>query len=249
MSRRYSFALSGALSIVAAAAVAMAVGRAHAQTAQTQSQTQANPPATKVTPPQTKVTPPQTKVTPPQTKVTPPQTKAPTPPPAKAATPAQTKAATPAQGKTDTKTAPAPGKAAPPPAKAPAAGATPPKQVERVPGAAGDTTARPHVVIMRETFSYSAAGRRDPFLSLVLSPEFRPALVDLKVSLILWSPQGGSNATLIDNFNRKTVTARVGSVFGRMRVVAIHPNAVVFEIDDFGTTRRDSILQRPDTTR
>jgi hypothetical protein len=234
MPRRFSFALSGALSVVVAVSAVMAVGSARAQT---QSQTQANPPATKVTPPQTKVTPPQTKVTPPQTKVT-------TPPPGKAVAPPPAKAST-----ADTKGTPAQTKAAPPPAKAPAAAAGAAKQVERPPAGRGADSAASGVIIMRETFSYSGAGRRDPFLSLVLSPEFRPALIDLKVSLILWSAQGGSQATIIDAFNKKTVIARVGSVFGRMRVVAIHPNAVVFEIDDFGTTRRDSIVQRPDTTR
>jgi hypothetical protein len=227
----------------------------------TPSQTKAaSPPQTKAAAaaPQTKAAapPPQTKAAapPPQTKaaVPPPQTKAAVPPPqTKAAPPpAQTKAAPP----------PTPTKAAPPPAKPPAAppgktasGAAP-AGAKGTASPAGGTTAAPvdtspPVIIMRETFTYEGSARRDPFLSLVSTAELRPALSDLKLNFITYAEQGGSVANIRDNYARKPVLAKVGTQFGRMRVVAIHPNAVVFSIEEFGTTRRDSLVQKPDTTK
>src|SRR5205085_12179114 len=41
-----------------------------------------------------------------------------------------------------------------------------------------DTT--PSTTIMRETYDYSAAGRRDPFISLLTTNELRPSMSDLR---------------------------------------------------------------------
>jgi hypothetical protein len=115
-----------------------------------------------------------------------------------------------------------------------------------MPDAEDDTT---RIVVMRESFTYPGIGRRDPFFSLLQTAELRPTLGDLKLNFVLHSAAGGSTANLADQFNNKTITVRVGTQLGRMRVVAINPRSVVFAIDDFGATRRDSLVLRPDPIR
>jgi hypothetical protein len=185
-----------------------------------------------------------------------------TPPPAAAQTKQGT---TKADAKTDTK---AGTKAAQPPAAQTkgAAGTKAAPQVEapqqtkgatgRTGGAGRNPVIRPRdtvltlpVVIMREVFSYETGGRRDPFLSLLTTNDLRPTLSDLKLSIIMHDAAGQSVAALRDqSAGNKQVMVRVGSQLGRMSVVAIRPNAVIFSINEFGTNRRDSLVLRPDTT-
>ena len=101
---------------------------------------------------------------------------------------------------------------------------------------------------MREVFAYDAAGRRDPFLSLLTTTDLRPTLSDLKIIATVVDEPGRSVALLQDKNINKQVTVRVGSKLGRMRVASIRANVVVFTIDEFGTTRLDS-LQLRDMTK
>jgi hypothetical protein len=109
-------------------------------------------------------------------------------------------------------------------------------------------TAGPPPTIMRELFEYSRDGRRDPFVSLLTTTDLRPTLSDLKLTGILLDHSGrNSVATLQDLTNNTKYRVSTGSTLGRMRVTAIRSMTVVFTIDEFGTTRKDSLILRDST--
>ena len=106
-----------------------------------------------------------------------------------------------------------------------------------------------HVTIMREVFDYDAGGRRDPFVSLLNTSELRPGIGDLRVTGILYDQTGRhSVATLRDLGTNALYRVSVGTTLGRMHVAAIRLKTVVFSIDEFGTTREDSLILG-DTTK
>jgi hypothetical protein len=104
------------------------------------------------------------------------------------------------------------------------------------------------VVIVRESFDYAADGRRDPFVSLLTTDELRPTMSDLRLTGILFDHSGRhSVATLRDLTTNAQYRVTTGSTLGRMRVSAIRTTTVVFTIDEFGTTRKDSLMLRDST--
>ncbi len=108
---------------------------------------------------------------------------------------------------------------------------------------AATPAAAPSLVIMRETFDYQRDGRRDPFVSLLTTNELRPAMSDLRLTGILFDHSGDrSVATLRDLGTNAQYRVSVGTTLGRMRVSAIRLKTVVFTIDEFGTTRKDSLV-------
>jgi hypothetical protein len=108
--------------------------------------------------------------------------------------------------------------------------------------AAKDTTG-PVTTIMRETFDYSSSGRRDPFFSLLSTNELRPSMSDLRLTGILYDYAGGhSVATLRDLGTNAQYRVTVGSALGRMRVSAIRVKTVLFTIEEFGSSRQDSLF-------
>jgi hypothetical protein len=117
------------------------------------------------------------------------------------------------------------------------------------PSGKADTVPPP--TIYREAFVYSRDGRRDPFLSLLMTNDLRPALSDLRLTGVLFdhSGRGNSLATLRDITTNAQYRVGVGSVLGRMRVSAIRTETVVFTIEEFGTTRRDSLVLRDSTNK
>jgi hypothetical protein len=131
--------------------------------------------------------------------------------------------------------------------------AKPAATVER-PGAklavpAADTSGPPPT-IMRELYVYAADGRRDPFVSLLTTGELRPTISDLRVTGIIvdQSPARRSVATLRDLVTNAQYRIVLGSKLGRMTVTAIRPKVILFTIDEFGTTRQDSLVMG-DTTK
>jgi len=101
-------------------------------------------------------------------------------------------------------------------------------------GAMGQLTFR------REAFAYDAAGRRDPFVSLMASGELRPIISDLQLKSIIYDATGrNSVAVLRDAQTKDQYRVRVGQTLGRMRVTAIRPREVVFTIDEFGFNRQE----------
>lgn len=129
--------------------------------------------------------------------------------------------------------------------------ATPRKPAGRggapTPAAAADT-ARTASTISREVFDYTSDGRRDPFNSLLTTSELRPALSDLRLTGILYDPSPSrSVATLRDLGTNAQYRVHTGSTLGRMRVSSIRTGAVIFTIEEFGTTRQDSLVLRDST--
>jgi hypothetical protein len=127
----------------------------------------------------------------------------------------------------------------------PAAAPAPAKPVGRknleLEGATVDTTGTP-AVIMRETYAYSREGRRDPYVSLLTTNELRPTMSDLRLTGILFDESGHSVATLRDLATNASYRVTAGTTLGRMRVSVIRLKTVVFTIDEFGTTRQDSLF-------
>jgi hypothetical protein len=97
--------------------------------------------------------------------------------------------------------------------------------------------------VTREVFVYDAAGRRDPFFSLILTEDLRPLLSDLKLVGILYdATQRRSVAVFRDVLTNAQYRVGTGMALGRMRVAQIKPRGVIFTIDEFGLSRQDSLM-------
>lgn len=98
------------------------------------------------------------------------------------------------------------------------------------------------VIFNREVYNYPSSGRRDPFSSLIETGDIRPMLQDLEIVAITLAPSPAQSiATLKDVSSNEIYRVRVGSVFGRLRVVAIRQRDVVLAIDEFGNTRQETL--------
>ena len=116
------------------------------------------------------------------------------------------------------------------------------------PAPAATPPAQEHT-IYREVFEYSAAGRRDPFASLLATSDLRPLLIDLRLAAIAYDPNGrNSVAVLRDLTSKEQYRVKVGQTLGRMRVAAIQPRSVTFTIQEFGLSRQETLTMN-DTTR
>jgi hypothetical protein len=117
------------------------------------------------------------------------------------------------------------------------------------PAPAGSTTeGKSDISLVRETFSYAADGRRDPFMSLMKTGELRPAVSDLKLVTVIYDPAGRSVAILRDLTTKEQYRIKVGQTLGRMRVASIQPKSVTFTVIAIGTTFQE-VLALNDTTR
>lgn len=158
-------------------------------------------------------------------------------PPAKSAPAPQQKAGAPPQ-----KGAPAPqqkGAPAPPQKGTQKAGAKPDTATGAVSQAGGR---RGQVSILRETFTYSDGGRRDPFVSLMASGELRPIFTDLSLTGVVLDPDPRKSlALLVDVSTGESYRVRVGQTLGRMRVQRIGLADVTFSIDEFGLSRSETV--------
>ena len=104
------------------------------------------------------------------------------------------------------------------------------------------------IALMRESFTYSADGRRDPFVSLLTSGELRPMLSDLKLVTVIYDPTGRSVAVLRDLTTKEQYRVKVGQTLGRMRVAQIQPRSVTFTLEELGFSRQE-VLALNDTTQ
>ena len=59
------------------------------------------------------------------------------------------------------------------------------------------------VTLNREVFQYTAAGRRDPFLSLVKSSELHPTISDLRLTTIAFDPLGQNSVAVLRDIGTK----------------------------------------------
>ena len=127
-------------------------------------------------------------------------------------------------------------------AKAAASSAAP------APSAVSDRGGKSEIALLRESFAYSAAGRRDPFVSLLTSGELRPMLSDLKLVTVVYDPTGRSVAVLRDISTKEQYRVKSGQTLGRMRVAQIQPRSVTFTLEEFGFSRQQ-VLALNDTTK
>lgn len=136
--------------------------------------------------------------------------------------------------------APAPGKTGPGTGKS--------SKSSAAAGTAAPTASKSEISLVRETFNYSADGRRDPFMSLMKTGELRPAVSDLKLVTVIYDPAGRSVAILRDLTTKEQYRIKVGQTLGRMRVASIQPKSVTFTVIAIGTTFQE-VLALNDTTR
>ena len=105
------------------------------------------------------------------------------------------------------------------------------------------------MVLNREVFDYNAAGKRDPFLSLMATAELKPLFSDLRLVGVLTDISGrNSVAILRDVTSKEQYRVKAGQTLGRMRVTRIEPKSVVFTIEEFGFSRQE-ILVMGDSTQ
>lgn len=104
------------------------------------------------------------------------------------------------------------------------------------------------ISLVRESYSYSPDGRRDPFVSLMKTGDLRPAVSDLKLVTVIYDPAGRSVAILRDITTKEQYRIKVGQSLGRMRVASIQPKSVTFTVIAIGTTFQE-VLALNDTTR
>ena len=110
--------------------------------------------------------------------------------------------------------------------------------------------ARSQMTILREVFTYSEAGRRDPMVSLMGTTDIRPLINELQLLSVIYDESGmRSNALLRNTTDKKTMyRVRVGQMIGRMTVTQITRTDVVFTIDEYGLNRQERLSIKPDTT-
>ncbi|MDH3297250.1 MAG: hypothetical protein OEM96_03065 [Gemmatimonadota bacterium] len=95
--------------------------------------------------------------------------------------------------------------------------------------------------IRREVFEYPAAGRRDPFEPLSAGDELGPRFEDLGLSGIIYSPERGSIAVLVDRATQRRYRVWEGDVVGGARLLNVSEGEAVFLVTVFGVTRRDTL--------
>lgn len=123
-----------------------------------------------------------------------------------------------------------------------------PRQGAAVTIAPADTTRR-LPVILREVFEYTSEGRRDPFVSLLMSAELRPTIADLRLVGVLFDETGRRPVAVMRDVQTNTqYRVTTGMTLGRLRVALIGRKKVIFTIEEFGLNRQDSLLLG-DTTK
>jgi len=96
-------------------------------------------------------------------------------------------------------------------------------------------------VMEREVFEYPVVGRRDPFAPLSAGDELGPRFEDLALSGIIYSPQRGSVAVLVDRATERRYRVWEGDVIGGARLLQVSESDAEFLVTVFGVTRRDTL--------
>jgi hypothetical protein len=87
---------------------------------------------------------------------------------------------------------------------------------------------------------YDGEARRDPFdpLTLESSPESGPRFETLRLTgVFLGSP--GNSLVVLEDPTRRGHFLRVGERIGEARLVQIQPQSAVFDVEEYGTVRRE----------
>ena len=142
--------------------------------------------------------------------------------------------------------APAPAAtAAVPAAASPAASDSTPADSLQAGTLAADSSRGHETEVQRETFAYSG-GTRDPFGSLMKLKSAGPELGDLQLVGVYQDLRNSSNsvAVLREKSTSHRHKVRVGDELGRLRVRQILARDVVFNIEDFGYERQETLSLR-----
>ncbi len=102
----------------------------------------------------------------------------------------------------------------------------------------------------RETYNYQG-GSRDPFRSLATTNDVGPQVNDLRLVSILYDARGGRSVAIVRDVNNpRSYRLRRGDQVGRLRVVQIRQYEVVFQVEEFGFERQETLrLSRPEANR
>lgn len=96
-------------------------------------------------------------------------------------------------------------------------------------------------LLQREVFEYPAIGRRDPFAPLSAGDELGPRFEDLGLSGIIYSPERGSIAVLVDRATQRRYRVWEGDMIGGARLLNVSEAEAEFLVTVFGVTRRDTL--------
>ena len=104
------------------------------------------------------------------------------------------------------------------------------------PAAAGD-------VYRREVFAYQRGGRPDPFQPLLSAADLGFRVEDMRLTSIVYSPNPRMAmavfASQADTMRRYRL--RVGQRLGAMTIVRIYPQRVDVRVDDYGSSRIETL--------
>lgn len=95
--------------------------------------------------------------------------------------------------------------------------------------------------LTREVFDYPADGRRDPFEPLSAGDELGPRFEDLRLAGVIYSPERGSMAVMVDAATGRRYRVWEGDSIGGARLVRVHPDRAEFQVTVFGVSRRDTL--------
>lgn len=94
----------------------------------------------------------------------------------------------------------------------------------------------------REVFDYQAAGRPDPFRSLLGTSDLGIRFEDLSLRGVIYNPNARQSvAVLVQNGSDRRIRLRVGESLGGVTLVAVYPRKVDVQIEDFGVVRRATL--------
>lgn len=97
-------------------------------------------------------------------------------------------------------------------------------------------------VYEREIFQYSAAGRPDPFRSLLNDEELGIRVEDLTLRGVIYNQDPSmSVAVLSQAGSDRRIRARVGERVGSLRILGIFPDRVDIVVEELGVSRRETL--------
>lgn len=97
------------------------------------------------------------------------------------------------------------------------------------------------ISVDRETFTYPAGTRRDPFQPLSAGDDLGPRFEDLNLSGVVYSPATGSIAILTDRATGKRYRVWEGDVIGGAKLVRVRAVEVDFVVTAFGVSRQETL--------
>jgi len=108
-------------------------------------------------------------------------------------------------------------------------------------GESGAEAQQPAPRLERETYSYTGAGRRDPFRPLEAGAELGPQFSDLELAGIIYSPDTGGVVVLVDRSTQRRYRVWEGDTVGGAQLRKVTPDEAVFVVTVFGVRRQETL--------